>query len=114
MKTHKLLLYQRVHKNIAIEKFLGLPFNISGYALLLMLVAKETGYEPGDVVYHGKDVHIYSNHVEQVKEQLSRQPKELPTLWINPEKTSIFDIEMEDIRLDGYEPHPAIKAPVAV
>lgn len=96
------------------DYLLGLPFNISGYALLLMLVAKETGYEPGDVVYHGKDVHIYSNHVEQVKEQLSRQPKELPTLWINPEKTSIFDIEMEDIRLDGYEPHPAIKAPVAV
>lgn len=96
------------------DHFLGSPFNIAGYALLLILVARETGYTPGEVIYHGKDVHIYSNHIDQVNEQISREPRELPTLWVNPEKTSVFDIEMEDLKIEGYDPHPAIKAPVAV
>ena len=96
------------------DHFLGSPYNIAGYALLLSLIAHETGYEPGEVIYHGKDVHIYSNHVEQVQEQLTREPRELPALWLNPEKTSIFDFEMEDIKIEGYDPHPTIKAPVAV
>ena len=94
--------------------FIGNPFNIAGYALLAHLVAHETGYKPGMLVYQGKDVHIYQNHVDQVNEQLSRKPKELPTLWLNPEKKSIFDFEVEDIKIIGYDPHPAIKAPVAV
>lgn len=96
------------------DYLLGLPFNIAGYALLTHLVAHETGYEPGEVIYHGKDVHIYMNHIEQVNEQLSREPKKLPTLWLNPEKKSIFDFDMEDIKIEGYDPHPTIKAPVAV
>lgn len=96
------------------DYLLGLPFNIAGYALLNHLVAHETGYEPGEVIYHGKDVHIYSNHIEQVQEQLSREPRALPTLWLNPDKTSVFDFEMDDIRVEGYKPHPSIKAPVAV
>ena len=92
------------------DYFLGLPFNIAGYALLNHLVARETGYKPGEVIYHGKDIHVYSNHVEQVNEQLAREPKKLPTIWINPEKTSIFDIEVEDIRIEGYDPQSRIVA----
>lgn len=96
------------------DYFLGLAFNLSGYALLCHMVAQETGYEPGDLVYHGKDVHIYSNHVEQVKEQLSREVRPLPTLKLNPEVKSVFDFTMNDIEVEGYDPHPSIKAPVAV
>jgi thymidylate synthase len=96
------------------DVFLGLGFNLSGYALLCHLVARETGYEPGELIYHGKDVHIYLNHIEQVKELLSREPRGLPKLVLNPEVNSVFDFTMEDIKVEGYDPHPTIKAPVAV
>lgn len=96
------------------DYFLGLPFNIAGYALLCHMAAQVTGYEPGDLVYHGKDVHIYSNHVPMVKTQLERDMRELPTLRLNPSVKSIFDFTMDDIEVVGYNPHPPIKAPVAV
>ncbi|MCA1064472.1 thymidylate synthase (plasmid) [Rossellomorea sp. AcN35-11] len=96
------------------DYFLGLSFNLSGYALLCHLVAQETGYKPGELIYHGKDIHIYLNHIEQVKEMLSREPKELPKLVLNPDISSVFDFAMEDIKVEDYNPHPTIKAPVAV
>ncbi|MDI7741917.1 thymidylate synthase [Lysinibacillus fusiformis] len=96
------------------DQFLGIPYNVSSYALLTYLIAHECGLEVGEFVHSIGDAHIYSNHIEQVTEQLSREPRQFPTLKINPEKTSIFDVELEDLTIEGYNPHPAIKAPVAV
>lgn len=107
-KLH-LQLYQR-----SADMFLGVPFNIASYALLLVMLAHVTGYEPGDFVHTMGDAHIYSNHVEQVKLQLSRTPKPLPSLRITRDVTSIFDFRYEDFEISGYEPDAHIKAPVAV
>ncbi len=96
------------------DQFLGIPYNVSSYALLTQLIAHECGLEVGEFIHSIGDAHIYSNHIDQVKEQLSREPRPFPTLKINPEKASIFDMELEDLTIEGYDPHPAIKAPVAV
>ncbi|MFY1709495.1 thymidylate synthase [Tritonibacter scottomollicae] len=107
-KLH-LQLYQR-----SADMFLGVPFNIASYALLLQMLAHVTGYEAGTFVHTMGDAHIYSNHMEQVQLQLSRQPKVLPKLRIARNVTSIFDFKYEDFEVVGYDPDPTIKAPVAV
>jgi thymidylate synthase len=94
--------------------FLGIPFNIASYALLTHMVAQVTGLEPGDFVHTLGDAHLYSNHVEQAKKQLGREPRPLPKLILNPEVRDIFAFRFEDVAIADYDPHPAIKAPVAV
>ena len=102
-------LYQR-----SADVFLGVPFNIASYALLTMMIAQECGLELGDFIWTGGDTHIYSNHLEQVNLQLSRIPKALPTMKLNPEIKSVFDFTFDDFTLENYDPYPLIKAPVAV
>jgi thymidylate synthase len=96
------------------DAFLGLPFNIASYALLTMMMAQATGLKVGELVHTLGDAHIYLNHVDQVALQLSREPKPLPTMVINPKVTSMFDFTIDDFTLQGYDPHPGIKAPIAV
>ncbi|WP_029684432.1 thymidylate synthase [Tatumella saanichensis] len=102
-------LYQR-----SCDVFLGLPFNIASYALLVHMVAQQCSLEVGDFVWTGGDTHLYNNHLEQANLQLSREPRPLPTLKIKRKPDSIFDYQFDDFEIEGYDPHPAIKAPVAV
>ncbi len=102
-------LYQR-----SADVFLGVPFNIASYALLTMMMAQVTGLEPGEFVHTLGDAHLYLNHLEQARQQLSRAPRKLPRMLINPAATDLFALRYEDFTLEGYDPHPHIKAEVAV
>lgn len=102
-------LYQR-----SADFFLGVPFNIASYALLVMMMAQVTGLEPGEFIWTGGDTHLYTNHFEQAKEQFSREPKTPPQLKINPDVQDLFDFKYEDFEVVGYDSHPYIKAPIAV
>lgn len=104
-----LQLYQR-----SADLFLGVPFNIASYSLLTHMLAHVTGLRAGEFVHTFGDVHLYSNHVGQAREQLSREPRELPTLRLNPEVSDILSFRYEDVSFEGYDPHPAIKAAVSV
>lgn len=102
-------LYQR-----SADIFLGVPFNVASYALLTLMIAQVCGLKPGDFVWTGGDCHLYSNHLEQARLQLSREPRPLPTMTLNPAVTDLFAFRLEDFTISGYDPHPHIKAPVAI
>ena len=102
-------LYQR-----SADVFLGVPFNIASYALLVLMMAQVTGLQPGEFIWTGGDTHLYLNHLEQAKLQLTREPHALPTMILNPDVENIFDFKYEDFKLENYQSYPSIKAPVAV